>query len=72
MIELGLLIVVCLSIDNPSKKCIIVPFINKVTFAMYVVTLNFCYFHVFKKKNWIAMIICVLPIPTSPLANCNN
>jgi hypothetical protein len=28
-IELGLLIVVCLLIDNPNKECIVVPFINK-------------------------------------------
>ncbi len=29
MIELGLLIVLCLSINNPNKECVIVPFINK-------------------------------------------
>ncbi len=50
MIELGLLIVVCLSIYNPDKECIIVPFINKATFAMYVATPNFCCFPIFKKK----------------------
>ncbi len=50
MIELGLLIVVCLSIDNPSKKCIIVPFINKVAFAMYATTPSFVVFP-FSKKN---------------------
>ncbi len=49
MIKLGLLIVVCLLINNPDKKCIIVPFINKVAFGMYVVTISFCCFHVFKK-----------------------
>jgi hypothetical protein len=49
MIELGLHIVVCLSINNPNKECIDVPFINKATFAMYDVTLIFGYFHVFKK-----------------------
>ncbi len=72
MIELGLLIIVCLSINNPNKECIIVPFINKATFAMYVIILNFCYFPIFKKKSWIALIICVLPIPTAPLAYCSN
>jgi hypothetical protein len=40
---------VCLLIDNPKKECIIVPFINKVTFAMYVATPSFCCFPVFKK-----------------------
>ncbi len=49
MIELGLLIVVCLSMDNPNKECIVVPFINKATFAMYATTLNFCCFPIFKK-----------------------
>jgi hypothetical protein len=49
MIELGLLIIVCLSIDNPNKECIIIPFINKDTFAMYVATPSFCHFPIFKK-----------------------
>jgi hypothetical protein len=50
MIMLGLLIVVRLLINNPNKKCIIVPFINKVTFGMYVATISFCCFRVFKKN----------------------
>ncbi len=33
MIELSLLIKVYLSINNPNKEWIIVPFINKTTFA---------------------------------------
>jgi len=48
-IELGLLIVVCLSINNSNKECIVVPFINKAAFVMYVVILSFCYFPIFKK-----------------------
>ncbi len=50
MIMLGLLIVVRLLINNPNKKCIIVPFINKVTFGMYVATISFCCFRVLKKN----------------------
>jgi hypothetical protein len=42
MIELSLLIVVRLSINNPNKQCIVVPFINKVTLVVYVATLSFC------------------------------
>ncbi len=49
MIELGLLIVLCLLIDNPNKDCIVVPFINKVAFVVYVSTLSFCCFPIFKK-----------------------
>ncbi len=49
MIELGLLIVVCLLIDNPNKECIVVPFIDKATYAVYATTLSFCCFVVFKK-----------------------
>jgi len=48
-VELDLLIIVCLSIENPNKKCIIIPFINKVAFDVYATTLNFCCFHIFKK-----------------------
>jgi hypothetical protein len=51
MIELDLLIVLCLSIDNPNKKCIVVPFINKAAFAMYATTPSFYCFLIFKKKN---------------------
>ncbi len=50
MIALGLLIIVCLSIDNPNKECIIVPFINKVAFIVFVATLSFCCFP-FSKNN---------------------
>jgi hypothetical protein len=49
IIELNLLIIVCSSIDNPNKECIIVPFINKVAFAIYAAILNFCYLPIFKK-----------------------
>jgi len=49
MIELSLVIAMCLLIDNPNKRCIVVPFINKATFAMYAATLSFCCFLVFKK-----------------------
>ncbi len=49
MIELGLIIVVCLLINNPNKECIVVPFIKKATFALYVIIQSFCCFFVFKK-----------------------
>jgi hypothetical protein len=35
MIEYGLFIIVHLSINNPNKECIVVPFVNKVTFVVY-------------------------------------
>jgi len=38
MIELFFLIDVCLLINNPNKECIVVPFINKVAFVVYVTT----------------------------------
>jgi hypothetical protein len=72
MIELGLLIVVCLLIDNPNKECIIVPFINKAAFILYAATLSFYCFPVFKNKSWIALIIYVLLVPTTPPTCCNN
>ncbi len=50
IIELGLLIVVCLSINNSNKECIVVPFINKVAFVVYATILNFCCFLIFKKN----------------------
>jgi hypothetical protein len=62
MIELGLLIVVCLLIDNPNKKCIVVHLINKVAFAVYVATPSFCCFPIFKKKSCIGLIICYICI----------
>ncbi len=49
MIEYGLFIIFCLSIDNPNKECIVVPFVNKVTFVVYPTNLSFCCFVVFKK-----------------------
>ncbi len=49
MIELSLLIDVCLLINNPNKKCIVVPFVNKVAFVVYAATLSFCCFPLFKK-----------------------
>jgi hypothetical protein len=36
IIVLGLFILVCLLIENPNKKWIVIPFIIKATFAMYV------------------------------------
>jgi len=60
MIELSLLIVVCVSIDNPNKKCIIVSFINKVVLTIYVATLSFYCFMIFKYIYRITLIIFVL------------
>jgi len=51
MIELGLIILVCLSIDNPNKKWIIISFINKVAFAMYDTIQKNCLFFVFVKQT---------------------
>jgi hypothetical protein len=48
-IEVGLFTLVCLSIDNPNKTWIVVSFINKVTFAMYVTTFCFCLFPKIRK-----------------------
>jgi hypothetical protein len=42
--ELDLLIVVCLLIDNPNKEYIVLPFINKATYDVYVAILSFCCF----------------------------
>ncbi len=71
MIELCLLIVVCLSINNPNKKCIVVPFINRVTFAMNVATLNFCCFLVFKKIFDSFDYLCFINT-IAPPTYCNN
>ncbi len=60
MIELSLLIVVCVSINNPNKKCIIVSFINKVVLTIYVATLSFYCFMIFKYIYRITLIIFVL------------
>ncbi len=72
MIELSLLIDVCLLINNPNKKCIVVPFINKVAFVVYVATLSFCCFPVFKTKSWIILNIYDLLVPQAPLTYCNH
>ncbi len=46
MFIIDLLIIVCLSIDNPNKECIVVQFINEVAFVVYATTLNlFIYSH---------------------------
>ncbi len=37
MIGLGLFVLVCLLIDNPNKKWIVVPFINRSAFEMFIV-----------------------------------
>ncbi len=47
MIELGLLILVCLSINNANKKWVIVPNNNKIAFAMYATT-QFLFIFIFK------------------------
>jgi len=49
IIMLGFFILVCLSIENPNKKWIFIPFIIKATFAMYVAIWNFCLFLIFRK-----------------------
>jgi hypothetical protein len=46
----GLVIMVCLSINNPNEECIVVPFINNVWFVMYVITQSFYWFFVVKNN----------------------
>ncbi len=58
-----LFIIIFLTIDKPSKEWIIVPPINKVEFAMYVVMRNLSSLFVFKKYSRITLMIYVLPIP---------
>jgi hypothetical protein len=66
-IVLDLFIIVFLSIDKPNKECTVIPPINKATFVVYVVMRNLSLLFVFKKYSLIALMICVLPIPTTPL-----
>jgi hypothetical protein len=49
IIEVGLFTLACLLIKNPNKTWIVVSFINKVTFAMYVTTFCFCLFPKIRK-----------------------
>jgi hypothetical protein len=55
-----LFIIIFLATDKPSKEWIIVPSINKVMFAMYVVMHNLSLLFVFKKYSWITLMIYVL------------
>jgi hypothetical protein len=68
MIKLGLIVLVCLSIDNPNMKWIIVSFINKVTFAMYDTIQSFCLFSIFIK--YFIIIIYVLIILATIFTYC--
>ncbi len=61
-----LFIIIFLVIDKPSKEWIIVPPINKVEFAMYVVMRNLSSLFDFKKYSKITLMIYVLPIPIAP------
>jgi hypothetical protein len=61
-----LFIIIFLAIDKPSKEWIIVPSINKVMFAMYVVMRNLSLLFVFKKYSWITLMIYVLHVPIAP------
>ncbi len=49
-IVLDFFIILFLSIDKPSKEWIVVPLINKATFAIYVVMGNLFSLFVFKKN----------------------
>ncbi len=47
--EVGLFTLACLLIKNPNKTWIVLLYISKVAFVIYVVTVSFCLFHVLKK-----------------------
>jgi hypothetical protein len=51
MTKLGLFIVVRFSINNPIKTWIVVPFINKIAFAIYATTHKNDHFFVLKNKS---------------------
>jgi hypothetical protein len=72
MIELCFFIVMCLSINNPNKKCIVVPFINRVAFAMYVTILSFCCFHVFNNIIFNRFDYLCFTSTIAPHTYCNN
>jgi hypothetical protein len=68
MIELGFITLVCLLIENPNKKWIIISFINKVAFAMYDIIQSFCLFFIFIK--YFFFLIYVLLILASLFTYC--
>lgn len=65
MIELGLLKLVCLSINNANKKWIIAPINNKITFEIFATT-QLLFIFIFKKWAWTTMIICVSQVHVAP------
>jgi hypothetical protein len=71
-IVLDLFIIIFLSIDKPSKEWTVIPPINKKTFVVYVIMHNLSLLFVFKKHSLIALMIIVLPIPTTPPMYCSS
>ncbi len=72
IIVLDLFIIVILSIDNQSKKWIIVPPINIAMFVVYIVMWSCLSLFILKKNSWISLMTFVLLVLASPPTYYNN